>query len=180
MSWKRTVRTLSSWEVPWRPLWAHWLLLRPHKGPRQRFNLHRWTRICCLEKQRIFLFFWAYWWVHIFCLQSTGSTCFMCPDSWLPLSCWFEVRGRLLCEILHNPAFNSSTYKLAEKVPSKSFESCWDAMSTLESHVTAFLWYFRLQEAILLIPRGITVLMDMLMDREVSSITSPMYFLTFS
>lgn len=28
-------------------------------------------------------------------------------------------------------------------------------------------WCFRLQEAILLIPRGITVLMDMLMDREV-------------
>jgi hypothetical protein len=41
-------------------------------------------------------------------------------------------------------------------------------VTTYESHLTSFLPYFRLQEAILLIPCGITVLMDMLMDREVS------------
>jgi hypothetical protein len=41
-------------------------------------------------------------------------------------------------------------------------------MTTLVSHLSAFYFVFsRLQEAILLIPRGITVLMDMLMDREV-------------
>ena len=57
---------------------------------------------------------------------------------------WSEVRGRLLCEILHNPAFNSFTYKLAEKVPSKSFVSCWDAKTTLESHVTAFISVFQI------------------------------------
>jgi len=39
-----------------------------------------------------------------------------------------------------------------------------------------FILFFRLQEAILLIPRGITVLMDMLMDREVSTFSA--YFLT--
>ena len=36
---------------------------------------------------------------------------------------------------------------------------------------------FRLQEAILLIPRGITVLMDMLMDREVLTLASFLPFL---
>jgi hypothetical protein len=36
---------------------------------------------------------------------------------------------------------------------------------------------FRLQEAILLIPRGITVLMDMLMDREVLILPSVLHFL---
>jgi hypothetical protein len=42
--------------------------------------------------------------------------------------------------------------------------------------VPFILFFHRLQEAILLIPRGITVLMDMLMDREVSTFSA--HFLT--
>lgn len=53
-------------------------------------------------------------------LHVTRFTCFICHDLFLP-PVWFKDRGGFLCAILHNPAFNSVTYKLVEKVPSKSF-----------------------------------------------------------
>jgi hypothetical protein len=113
-----------------------------------------------LVSTHLFHEIWMYIW-------SLPFRCVMCPDL-SPAPFWIEVRRRLLCEILHNPAFNNPACKLAEKVPSKFLFVLLGCRDYIWIPCNFVSLYFRLQEAILLIPRGITVLMDMLMDREVS------------
>uniref|UniRef100_A0A453K2T4 Uncharacterized protein n=1 Tax=Aegilops tauschii subsp. strangulata TaxID=200361 RepID=A0A453K2T4_AEGTS len=58
-------------------------------------------------------------------LHVTRFTCFICHDLFLP-PVWFKDRGGFLCAILHNPAFNSVTYKLVEKITGgNSINSPW-------------------------------------------------------
>lgn len=75
---------------------------------------------------------------------------------------------RLLCSILHSSDFDSSAYEFSKQV---YILGCTISVSLfyLCSIETFADWLFRLQEAILTTPRGITRLMDMLMDREVNN-----------
>lgn len=74
---------------------------------------------------------------------------------------------RFLCSILHSSDFDSSSYEFSKQVyileNRKHLSVIFLSISCRD-----FCWLlFRLQEAILNSPRGITRLMDMLMEREV-------------